>query len=59
MKIEDVNDNPPVFMQRQYLATIVETIPYSPASPIVQLHAEDKDETSRLKYSIVNGNDEG
>lgn len=59
MKIEDVNDNPPVFLQHQYSANIVETIPYKPPAPIVQLHAEDKDEKTRLRYSIVNGNDEG
>lgn len=59
MKIEDVNDNAPILTQHQYSANIVETIPYAPASAIVQLQAEDKDETSRLRYHIVNGNDEG
>lgn len=54
-----MNDNPPVFSDHLYLANIVETIPYSPGSPIVQLHAEDADEKPRLRYYIVNGNDEG
>ncbi|XP_065199853.1 cadherin-87A [Planococcus citri] len=58
VKIEDVNDNAPILTEHQYSANIVETIPYAPASPIVRLHAEDKDETSRLRYHIVNGNDE-
>lgn len=58
VKIVDVNDNPPVFTEHQYSANIVETVPYSPPSPILQLHAEDKDEKTRLRYHIVNGNDE-
>lgn len=46
-------------MQHHYSANIVETISYSPPTPIVQLHAEDKDEKNRLRYHIVNGDEEG
>lgn len=51
-----MNDNPPTFTQRHYTAKIEETISVTSPSPIVQLLAQDKDQTSVLKYSIVSGN---
>lgn len=56
IKIIDENDNPPVFTQHHYSASIVETIPLSPPAPIVQVQAQDKDYTSELQYSILSGN---
>ncbi|RZF35066.1 hypothetical protein LSTR_LSTR009658 [Laodelphax striatellus] len=56
IKLLDVNDNAPSFTQRNYVANIVENIPLSPPSPIVQLRAQDKDQTSQLKYRIISGN---
>ena len=56
IKIIDENDNPPIFTQHHYSASIVETIPLSPPAPIVQVRAQDKDYTSELKYTILSGN---
>ena len=42
--VTDVNDNQPRFVQRDYMATIVDNIPFFPeASPIVQVSASDND----------------
>ncbi|XP_073989842.1 cadherin 87A [Rhodnius prolixus] len=56
IKIEDVNDSPPIFSQHEYPVNIVESIPLSPPAPILQLRAQDSDITSKLTYSIVSGN---
>ncbi|XP_072154327.1 cadherin-87A isoform X2 [Bemisia tabaci] len=56
IKVIDVNDNKPVFSQHHYTASIVENIPLSPAAPIVQLKAEDKDNNAQLMFKIVSGN---
>jgi len=56
MKLLDVNDNPPMFTTHLYKASIEETVSLSPPGPIVQLRAQDNDETSQLKYSILSGN---
>ena len=59
--ILDVNDNQPSFVQHDFVATIVDNIPYYPdPSPIVQVTAVDADEgvNSRLFYSIIDGNDQ-
>lgn len=56
LKISDVNDNPPVFLQHEYKVNIVESIPLAPPAPILQLRAEDKDSNSELRYSIASGN---
>nr|UZM07820.1 cadherin 1 [Geocoris pallidipennis] len=56
VRVNDVNDNKPVFSQHDYKVNIVESIPLSPPAPILQLRAEDKDSTSQLRYSIVSGN---
>lgn len=51
-----MNDNPPMFTTHFYTASIEETISFSPPGPIVQFRAQDRDETSKLKYSILSGN---
>ena len=59
--ITDLNDNAPVFVEKDYKATIVDNIPFFPeASPIVQVMATDKDIglNGRLVYSLVSGNQE-
>ena len=37
------NDNQPRFIKKVYAAKIIDNIPWSPPSPIIQLTAEDKD----------------
>nr|XP_042894521.1 cadherin-87A [Parasteatoda tepidariorum] len=59
--LEDQNDNPPVFSQREYEASVVSNLPVSPPSTVLQLTADDKDigENAKILYSIVSGNDKG
>lgn len=60
--ITDENDNQPQFLQRDYMATIVDNIPFYPeASPIVQVSAMDDDigRNAELYYSIISGDAEG
>ena len=60
--VTDVNDNQPRFIQRDYMATIVDNIPFFPeASPIVQVSASDNDvgRNAELFYKIVSGDEEG
>lgn len=59
IKLTDVNDKPPMFTTHFYAASIEETISVSPPGPIVQFTAQDLDETSQLKYSILSGNTGG
>ena len=39
--LEDINDNPPQFNQREYVTTIFETIPIS--TEVLQVFASDRD----------------
>merc|ERR1719195_1728498 len=60
--VTDVNDNQPRFIQRDYMATIVDNIPFFPeASPIVQVSASDNDvgRNAELFYKMVTGDVEG
>uniref|UniRef100_A0A8C3UYE4 FAT atypical cadherin 2 n=1 Tax=Catharus ustulatus TaxID=91951 RepID=A0A8C3UYE4_CATUS len=41
VEVEDINDNPPVFSQIVYTASVSESLP--PQTPVVQLFASDKD----------------
>ncbi|KAG8178249.1 hypothetical protein JTE90_000350 [Oedothorax gibbosus] len=61
IKLEDRNDNPPSFNQREYEASIVANLPLSPPSSVMQLTAEDKDvgENAKIFYTIVAGNEKG
>lgn len=54
LRVQDVNDNDPVFEPRVYEATVSEADP--PGTPVVSVTATDKDENSRLLYQITNGN---
>ncbi|XP_054711474.1 cadherin-87A-like [Uloborus diversus] len=57
--LEDRNDNPPLFSQREYVASVVSNLPVSPPSSVIQLSADDKDEGSNAKivYNIIGGNE--
>uniref|UniRef100_A0A0A9XXM0 Cadherin-87A n=1 Tax=Lygus hesperus TaxID=30085 RepID=A0A0A9XXM0_LYGHE len=57
IKISDVNDNAPQFTQKEWVVHIVESIPLSPPSPILQLRAHDSDVPSELTFAIVSGNE--
>ncbi|CAL1292837.1 unnamed protein product [Larinioides sclopetarius] len=61
IKLEDRNDNPPTFSQREYEASIVSNLPISPPSSVLQLTADDRDigENAKILYSIVSGNEKG
>ncbi|GFS53692.1 cadherin-87A [Trichonephila inaurata madagascariensis] len=61
IKLEDRNDNPPTFSQREYEASIVSNLPISPPTSVLQLTAEDRDigENAKILYSIVAGNEKG
>ncbi|XP_071455526.1 cadherin-87A [Hetaerina americana] len=61
IKLLDTNDNPPVFNQHLYQASILENIPLTPPTPIKQVQAQDADEgiNSLVMYSIASGNDKG
>ncbi|XP_037083991.1 cadherin-87A-like [Pollicipes pollicipes] len=52
--VEDINDHPPVFSRAVYSASIVEDIPLSPPSPILQVLASDADagENAAVRYSL-------
>ena len=54
IKIEDLNDNNPIFTKKNYELTISELTKVG--SELVKLEATDLDERSRLFYSLINGN---
>ncbi|KOC69013.1 Protein dachsous [Habropoda laboriosa] len=56
VKVSDVNDNPPVFTQTQYSATVLEG--NVKGDFVVKLSASDADQgmNSRILYHIVDGN---
>ena len=59
--ILDQNDNKPRFIKKVYAAKIIDNIPWNPASPIIQLTAEDEDIgiNGDLYFDIFSGNDDG
>lgn len=48
-----MNDNPPQFDPKLYSLSIIVS---TPATPLMQLKAIDKDLNSKLTYTIVSGN---
>lgn len=57
----DVNDNPPVFGQRTYKASVAENLSLNPPTPILQVRAEDKDVSlnGQIEYAISEQTEEG
>ncbi|XP_045767509.1 cadherin-87A isoform X2 [Maniola jurtina] len=55
IKIQDINDNPPVFTQKVYKSTIAENLQLNPPAAILQVLAEDNDEgiNGKVIYSIL------
>ncbi|XP_024947273.1 protein dachsous isoform X2 [Cephus cinctus] len=56
IRVSDVNDNPPIFTQMQYSATVLEG--NTKGNFVVKLSASDADQglNSRILYHIVDGN---
>lgn len=52
--VSDVNDEPPIFSQRQYNATISENL--DAGRSVVQVSAEDSDSATSVVYYIQSGN---
>ena len=53
--VADENDNPPLFVQKDYAATIVDNIPFYPdPSPIVQVVLKSRFSLSGFKGKIRN-----
>lgn len=57
IRIQDINDNDPVFDPKIYGASISEIDP--PGTPVISVTATDQDEDPRLIYQITNGNVRG
>ncbi|XP_035894666.1 cadherin-23-like isoform X2 [Anopheles stephensi] len=56
IKVNDVNDNPPVFQQRFYAAGI--TTNDRVQKPLFRVYAEDPDEDEIIRYEIVSGTEQ-
>ncbi|XP_076313585.1 protocadherin-like wing polarity protein stan isoform X2 [Tachypleus tridentatus] len=54
IRIQDINDNDPVFEPKIYEARVSEVDP--PGTPVISVTATDRDENPRLIYQITNGN---
>ncbi|KFM65286.1 Protocadherin-like wing polarity protein stan, partial [Stegodyphus mimosarum] len=57
IRVQDINDNDPVFEPKIYGASISEIDP--PGTPVISVTATDRDEDPRLIYQITNGNVRG
>ncbi|CAL1267158.1 unnamed protein product [Larinioides sclopetarius] len=57
IRVQDVNDNDPVFDPKVYSASVSEIDP--PGTPVVGVTATDRDEEPRLIYHISEGNHRG
>ncbi|XP_023244632.1 protocadherin-like wing polarity protein stan isoform X2 [Centruroides sculpturatus] len=57
IRIQDINDNDPIFDPKVYEASVSEIDP--PGTPVVSVTATDRDEDPRLIYQITNGNVRG
>ncbi|XP_072920653.1 protocadherin Fat 1a isoform X7 [Hemitrygon akajei] len=59
VSVLDINDNPPVFEYREYLATLPENTPLG--TEVLQVFAASKDAEANadITYSIISGNEHG
>lgn len=53
----DANDSPPHFLQEKYRAVVDEGA--DKFEPELKVQARDRDKTSKITYSIIDGNDSG
>lgn len=54
IRIQDINDNDPVFDPKIYETVVSEIDP--PGTPVITVTATDRDHNSRLNFQIANGN---
>ncbi|XP_022834034.1 cadherin-87A [Spodoptera litura] len=61
IKVQDINDNSPVFSQKVYKSTIAENLQLNPPAAILQVLAEDKDEgiNGKIEYRIIEQSEAG
>lgn len=61
IKVIDVNDNAPIFVQKTYNVTVGENLSLRPPTPVVQVRAEDKDASynGQIKYTLLEQTEQG
>ncbi|KAG9335984.1 hypothetical protein JZ751_003383 [Albula glossodonta] len=59
VSVLDINDNPPVFERREYIATVAEDV--APGSQVLRVFAASRDieANAEISYAIVSGNEHG
>ena len=59
VSVLDINDNPPVFEHREYVATLAEDV--APGTQVlrVQASSRDADAAGQISYGIISGNEHG
>lgn len=59
ISVLDINDNPPVFEHREYLATLPENIHLGTEVLQVFAASRDAEANAEITYSIISGNEHG
>ncbi|XP_028312232.1 protocadherin Fat 1a isoform X3 [Gouania willdenowi] len=57
VSVLDINDNPPVFEQREYIATVSEDVSVGTQVLRVQAASRDADTNGEIAYTIISGNE--
>lgn len=59
INVLDVNDNPPVFTQKEYTSTVAENAALDPPAKLLQVRADDLDSGvfGEVRYFITSGNE--
>lgn len=55
VSVLDLNDDPPVFQRRDYVATISEDV--AAGTQVLRVHAASRDAEAQISYAIVDGNE--
>ncbi|XP_056442395.1 protocadherin Fat 1a isoform X2 [Gadus chalcogrammus] len=59
VSVLDINDNPPVFEHREYVATLAEDVAAGTQVLRVQASSRDADAAGQISYGIISGNEHG
>lgn len=59
ISVLDINDNPPVFEHREYMATMPEDVAVGTQVLRVQAASRDAEANGEISYSIISGNEHG
>uniref|UniRef100_A0A667WIL8 FAT atypical cadherin 1a n=1 Tax=Myripristis murdjan TaxID=586833 RepID=A0A667WIL8_9TELE len=59
VSVLDINDNPPVFEHREYMATVPEDVGVGTQVLRVQAASRDTEANGEISYSIISGNEHG